>query len=115
MELDELLELEREFLSVVARRGLEEQKRFEALSVEEKIAKLLDAIIVECVEAKNELNWKWWKSKKDVDMNKVVEELADVQIFFMHVMLLCGLRWRDVAEAVRRKIKTNIERQNNGY
>ncbi len=44
---------------------------------------VLFAMNIEVSEFLNTLPWKWWKKNKDVDKEKVLDELADVMAFWL--------------------------------
>lgn len=76
----------------------------------------IDAAIVELVEVKNELNWKpWKKSKKEVDLARVAEEITDVLQFLANTAISLGLTAEDLSVALRRKLVTNHARVKAGY
>lgn len=71
------------------------------------------ALIVELTELLQELDWKAWKDKKDVDKTKIAQEFADV-LAFLGVILLqiraLGVSTEDLATAYKVKSQINIER-----
>lgn len=74
------------------------------------------ATIVEMVELMNELNWKPWKrSEKEVNVEKVADEFADI-LAFMGVILNYlkaeGIDVYTLAAQYGRKSKVNIDRFN---
>ena len=51
-------------------------------------------------------SWKAWK---------VVEECADVAIFAMNIISLCGVKPSQLVQVIDRKQKVNLQRWENGY
>ena len=82
---------------------------------EERLLDNLGHMISEIDEVKRELNFKHWKKKKEVNWNRVQEELVDVFIFFMNACDESDLSVTNLVEKVRKKQEINRKRQINGY
>ena len=90
---------------IAARRGLPDY------SAEEWIGKLTLAMLSEMAELLGEINFKWWKNPKEIDMDALHEELVDILHFFISMCLRSGM---DAGELFRRyceKNKENFDRQ----
>lgn len=71
------------------------------------------ALIVELAELLQELNWKPWKEPREVDLDKVVEEFADILAFLGYIILWLedmGKMPGHLAIAYQVKTEINIER-----
>ena len=71
------------------------------------------AIVHECCELDNELNWKPWKNPRPLDANREERllEMADILHFFLQLALDQGFSADDIYAAYRRKNAENHERQ----
>jgi len=68
------------------------------------------ALFVELAEVYEELDYKWWKAK-EVDENKIKEELIDVLHFFLSMCLLSGMDADQVYKIYLEKNKKNFSRE----
>lgn len=70
------------------------------------------ATIIEIGEVINESPWKPWKPEdyKDVDFEKVLGELADVQIFVFNMLLHYGVNMDQLSIAIGVKQQINVSR-----
>jgi hypothetical protein len=76
----------------------------------------LDCVIEEAVEAKQLLNRKKWKDERhEVDKQKLLEELIDIDKFVIQAILRLGFNACDVYEMHKKKYLKNIKRQEEGY
>lgn len=91
---------------ITRRRGLE------SISFEEWMQKDVLAITAELSELLNEVNFKWWKNKKEIDPAAVKEELVDVLHFFVSMCLRAGFTADELYEVYSAKNKENFDRQN---
>lgn len=74
------------------------------------------AIMVEATEVLQELNWKSWKqTRKEIDKDKIADELADLLKFYANVMLSLGISEEDLESAWRVANIKVISRIQNGY
>lgn len=90
---------------VVKSRGLQDIKP------EEWIQKEVLAMISELSELLDEVNFKWWKNPKEVDFNRVKEELIDILHFFMSMCLKVGMDADEVFDRYIKKNEENFKRQ----
>jgi len=91
---------------IVRRRGLEN------VTYEEWMQKYALAAIAEISEMLDEVNYKWWKNKKEIDHAAVKEELVDVLHFFVSMCLKAGLTADELFNVYNAKNKENFDRQN---
>lgn len=71
----------------------------------------LFATLVECVEALNEINWKFWKkTKKEIDITKLKYELVDIFIFFLDLCILWDITPDELYNLFFEKYKINADR-----
>ena len=69
------------------------------------------ALNCEMAEVMEETNYKWWKNQKDVDMDKVKEELIDVLHFYVSMCLDTGMTSDELYDIYMGKNKENFDRQ----
>jgi len=71
------------------------------------------AIMHECCELDNELNWKPWKNSQDLAANREarLEEMADILHFVVQLALDQGFSATDLYQAYVRKNAENRQRQ----
>ena len=112
-KLDEMFELQRNLMS-----------RLQVGTVQDEFEETLTkhtvytstALVDEVHEFLRELNWKpWKKTRKEVDMARVHDELADCWHFLIELSLMWGLNEQKIIEAFRNKNKVNHKRQDGGY
>ncbi|MCL2862450.1 MAG: dUTPase [Firmicutes bacterium] len=69
------------------------------------------ALNVEMSEVMDEVNYKWWKNNKDIDCQKVKEELVDVFHFFVSMCLDVGMTGDELHKLYLEKNEKNFSRQ----
>ena len=69
------------------------------------------AIVSELGELLGEVNFKWWKNPKPVDMEAVQEEMVDILHFFVSMCLKAGFSAEDIYQAYLEKNQENFRRQ----
>lgn len=83
---------------------------YEFKDAEEMIQKYMSYIVGETDEVNREVNYKFWKARKEVDWDKTHEELADIFIFWLDLMIKLDID--DVIfDVVVEKQLENIRRQ----
>lgn len=90
---------------LVRTRGLED------ITMEEWIQKETLAMLSELSELIDEVNFKWWKNKKEVSKDKVKEELVDILHFFVSMCLKTGMDADELHQRYLNKNKENFNRQ----
>ena len=68
-------------------------------------------MIVELSEMLNEINYKWWKQEKSVNIDAVKEELVDVLHFFVSMCIKTGMDAEELHRRYLDKNKENFDRQ----
>ena len=90
---------------IIARRNLQH------IEPQEWIQKEVLALIDELSEVLNEVNYKWWKTPKQIDETALKEELVDVLHFFVSMCLKAGMTSRELHDIYMEKNKENFDRQ----
>ncbi|HOB40050.1 MAG: dUTPase [Limnochordia bacterium] len=90
--------------AVVEKRGLN-------FSQEVWIQKEVLAIMSELAEILDEVNFKWWKDPKEIDRERLLEEIVDVLHFFVSMCLKAGIGPEELYRAYIRKNQENFARQ----
>jgi dimeric dUTPase (all-alpha-NTP-PPase superfamily) len=90
---------------LVSSRGLED------IPMEQWIQKETLAMMSELAELIDEVNFKWWKNPKEVDENKVKDELVDILHFFVSMCLKTGMDADELHQRYLDKNKENFDRQ----
>jgi dimeric dUTPase (all-alpha-NTP-PPase superfamily) len=79
--------------------------------VETWIQREVLAIVSELGELLAEVNFKWWKNPKPVDLDGVKEELVDILHFFVSMCLKAGFSAEDIYFGYLEKNQENFKRQ----
>lgn len=69
------------------------------------------AINVEVAELLNEINYKWWKNRKEIDLEAVKEELVDILHFLISMCIKTGMTADELYARYMDKNKENHRRQ----
>lgn len=88
-----------------------EKRSLQDITPEVWIQKETLAMISELSELLDEVNFKWWKNPKEINLNNVKEELVDIFHFFMSMCLKVGMDADEVYERYIEKNKENFKRQ----
>lgn len=105
-KLDEMFRLQKELdEEIIARRELT------GIPMEQWVQKDILAIISELGEVLDEVNFKWWKNPKEVDLAALSEELVDVLHFFLSMCIHVGLDPDTIYRIYVEKNKENFNRQ----
>ena len=106
-KLDQIFDLQKRFDSLI-----EQKRNIDELSLDEWVQKEVIAIIAELIEVVNEVNYKWWKNPKEINLDALKEELIDVLHFFISTCLKVGLTSDELFEVYKKKNRENHDRQN---
>ena len=87
------------------------EKRNLNFSKEEWIQKEVLAMLSELSELLDEVNFKWWKNKKEIDDGKLKDELVDILHFFVAMCLISGMSSKELFERYLNKNDENFKRQ----
>jgi dimeric dUTPase (all-alpha-NTP-PPase superfamily) len=90
---------------IIARRGLE------GITPAEWIQKLTLATVSELSELLDEVNFKWWKNPKELDIPSIKGELVDVLHFFVSMCNRVGLSADEIYKLYLEKNEENFKRQ----
>ncbi|MDR4492397.1 MAG: dUTPase [Candidatus Nitrosocosmicus sp.] len=80
-----------------------------------RIFMLSSALLHETVELQRETDWKWWKSDKGVDHQKIVEEIIDLWHFLIQLSIEAGIDPDLLVTKYMQKNRENTKRQESGY
>ncbi len=89
---------------IAARRGL-------SFSLEEWMQKEVLAMLSELSEVLDEVNFKWWKNKKPLDVDALQGELVDILHFFVSMCIKSGMDAEVLFKKYLEKNKENFDRQ----
>ncbi|NNU89782.1 dUTPase [Anoxybacillus sp. CHMUD] len=95
----------------------------ERIIEERNIDKTLDEWVVaitiamesEIDEIRREVNWKWWKQEKEIDLERLQEEVIDLWHFLLSLSRMVGLTPETIFERYMQKNAINHKRQDGGY
>ncbi len=90
---------------IIKNRGLE------GIQPEEWIQKKTLAMLSELAELLDEVNFKWWKNKKEINKANLKEELVDILHFFVSMCLSAGMTSEELYNIYINKNKENFDRQ----
>ncbi len=79
---------------------------------DEWIQKRCLAMISELSEVLDEVNFKWWKNKKELDFPAIKEELVDLLHFLVGMCINAGMSAQEMFDIYYDKNKENFDRQN---
>ena len=88
-----------------------EKRNLQNIGMEEWIQRETLAMMSELSELIDEVNFKWWKNKKPVDVDRVREELVDVLHFFTSMCIKSGMDADELFDRYMAKNKENFDRQ----
>lgn len=69
-------------------------------------------MISEISELLCEVNFKWWKNKKELDIKAIKEEMVDILHFLVGMSVNVGMTSDEMFEIYYSKNKENFDRQN---
>ena len=105
-KLEHIFALQKEFQERV-----KHERQLEGFSQEEWLQKLTLAMVGELAEVLNEVNYKWWKTPRELDQQHIREKLSDVLHFFVCMCLESGMTADDLYETYLAKLQENHRRQ----
>lgn len=105
MDLKKAFEMQKAMRErLVKERGLE-------FTDEQWMLNFLVAIEDEIGEVRDELNWKWWKNPKVVDISATRNEIVDIWIFLIELTISSGMSLPELEERFDAKTAENHARQ----
>lgn len=81
------------------------------IGMEEWIQRETLAMISELAELLDEVNFKWWKNPKEVNVALVKNELVDILHFFVSMCHKTGMDAQELYDRYMDKNKENFDRQ----
>ena len=95
----------------------------ERIIAERNIDKTLDEWVIaitiamesEIDEIRREVNWKWWKKEKEIDLDQLQEEVIDLWHFLLSLSRMVGLTPETIFEKYMTKNAINHKRQESEY
>lgn len=87
------------------------KERHLCMSGDERMLGLTLAIESEIDEVRKGLNWKWWKNKKELDIDYLREEWIDILHFWLSGCIELGMDATEILERYIAKNKENFARQ----
>lgn len=81
-------------------------------SDDEWVQKRCLALVSEISELLCEVNFKWWKNKKELNYTAIKEELVDILHFWVGMCLNVGMSAEEAFDIYYNKNKENFDRQN---
>jgi dimeric dUTPase (all-alpha-NTP-PPase superfamily) len=80
-----------------------------------RIFMLCSALLHEVVELQRETGWKWWKTEKAIEKERIQEEVIDLWHFLIQLSIEAGLDPDLLISKYIEKNKENTKRQQKGY
>lgn len=80
-----------------------------------RIFMLSSALLHEIVELQRETGWKWWKTEKAIEGQRIQEEVIDLWHFLIQLSIEAGLDPELLISKYIEKNKENTKRQQHGY
>ena len=105
-KLDKIFEMQKALDGYIA------ENRSLNFTVDEWVQKKCLAMISEISELLCEVNFKWWKNKKEIDVKAVKEEIVDILHFLVGMCINAGMTADEMFEIYYNKNKENFDRQN---
>ncbi len=105
-KLDKIFEMQKALDGYIA------ENRSLNFTVDEWVQKKCLAMISEISELLCEVNFKWWKNKKEIDVKAVKEEMVDILHFLVGMCINAGMTADEMFEIYYNKNKENFDRQN---
>lgn len=90
---------------------LVENRNLHHITKEEWVQKEILAMLSELSELLDEVNFKWWKNKKEINEENIKEELIDILHFFTSTCIKMGMTSEEIYEIYIRKNRENFARQ----
>ncbi len=91
---------------------LVEDRNLHHITKEEWVQKEILAMLSELAELLDEVNFKWWKNKKEISEDNIKEELIDILHFFVSTCIKMGMTSEEIYQIYIRKNRENFARQN---
>lgn len=105
-KLDKIFELQKNFDT-----ELEKTRDLSGITINDWVQKEVLAMVAELMEVLNEVNYKWWKNPKEIQMDCLKEEMIDVLHFYVSTCIKLGMDADEVFEVYQKKNQENQNRQ----
>lgn len=105
-KLECILEMQKELDDKIA-----ERKQYQEMTKEQTLERMVLALVKECNELHDELDWKPWKNPKKLNMERIKDELADILHFYASICIRLELNAKDVYMFYTTKNIENHRRQ----
>jgi len=89
-----------------------ERRHLEHIGMDEWIQRETLAMLSELAELLDEVNFKWWKNPKEINMENLKGELVDILHFFVSMCIKTGMTGEELYQRYLDKNKENFDRQN---
>ena len=90
---------------------IQKNRHLDGISMEEWIQKETLAMLSELAELLAEVNFKWWKNPKEVNIDNVRDEIVDILHFFVAMCLRSGMTSEELFARYLLKNEENFKRQ----
>ena len=90
---------------------IQKNRHLDGISMEEWIQKETLAMLSELAELLAEVNFKWWKNPKEVNIDNVRDEIVDILHFFVAMCLRSGMSSEELFARYLLKNEENFKRQ----
>lgn len=90
--------------------SLVDRHGYEFKDVTDIVTKYMSWIVGETDECNREVNYKVWKQPKEIDMDKLSKEIADIFIFWLDMVIRLNLHGK-IFDVVAEKQNENVQRQ----
>lgn len=87
------------------------RRQLQHFTATEWIQKDVLAILSELGELLDEVNFKWWKNPKELDMPAIREEMVDILHFFISMCIRAGMDAEELFRIYMEKNEENFKRQ----
>jgi dimeric dUTPase (all-alpha-NTP-PPase superfamily) len=88
-----------------------ERRNLQGISACEWLQKQTLAMVSELAELLDEVNFKWWKNPKEVNISNIRDELVDILHFFISMCIKSGMDADELYTRYLAKNEENFKRQ----
>ncbi len=88
-----------------------ESRNLQDIKMEEWIQREILAMLSELSELLDEVNFKWWKNPKEINIDNLRNELVDILHFFVSMCIKSGMDAKELFERYLLKNEENFKRQ----
>ena len=115
--LKEILKKQMEINKKVSWKWEELEENNVSLAMRQELTKEYTlALMMECAELLEKINWKFWKkTQKDIAIKRICEEIIDIGHFWFSLCLIWWMDDKKIKRMYLQKAAENIKRQERGY